>query len=436
MRPLNELSATEAARLIAAGEITSEALVKACLARIAEREPVLKAWSCIDPEHALRQARERDRGPNLGPLHGVPVGVKDVIDTADLPTEMGSPIYQGHRPATDAAVVAAVRAAGGVILGKTVTAEFAGVAPGPTTNPYNPAHTPGGSSSGSGAAVADFLVPLAFGTQTGGSILRPASYCGVMGYKPTYGIVSRTGLKFACESLDTIGVLARSVDDLALLGDVLMNRPPEAGAMPATAPRIGFCRTYLWQKAKPESREAVESAAVRLGNAVVKEIELPAEFSGLTDGREIINNVERMQGMQHEWAHHREQLSTQLQKTIQLGLATPYRHYVDTLLLGERCRAQLPDVFADVDVLLAPAATGEATEGLHWTGDSTFQGLWTFLHVPTISLPTHRGPNGLPVGVQLIAPRYADEKLLQIARWVWQRLGAPREAYGLQSQAA
>jgi Asp-tRNA(Asn)/Glu-tRNA(Gln) amidotransferase A subunit family amidase len=436
MRPLNELSATEAAGLIATGEITSEALVKACVDRIAEREPVLKAWSFIDPEHALRQARERDRAPRRGPLHGVPVGVKDVIDTADLPTEMGSPIYRGHRPATDAAVVAAVRAAGAVILGKTVTAEFAGVAPGPTTNPYNPAHTPGGSSSGSGAAVADVMVPLAFGTQTGGSILRPASYCGVMGYKPSYGIVSRTGLKFACESLDTIGALARSVEDLALLAGVLLNRDWDAGAMPASAPRIGFCRTYLWHKAKPESREAVESAAGRLGNAVVKEIELPAEFAGLTDGREVINNVERMQGMRHEWAHSRDQLSPQLQKTIQLGLETPHQHYIDALALGERCRVQLPNVFADVDVVLAPAATGAATEGLHWTGDSTFQGLWTFLHVPTISLPTHRAPNGLPVGVQLIAPRYADEKLLQIARWVWQRLGAPQAAYGLRSQAA
>lgn len=435
MRALNELSATDAARLIASGEISSEALVQECLARIAEREPVLRAWSWIDPEHALRQARERDREPKLGPLHGVPVGVKDVIDTADLPTEMGSPIYKNHRPLTDAAVVAAVRAAGGIILGKTVTAEFAGVAPGPTTNPYNPAHTPGGSSSGSGAAVADFMVPLAFGTQTGGSILRPASYCGVMGYKPTYGTVSRTGLKFAAESLDTIGVLARSVDDLALLADVLVNRAPEPVAAPS-APRIGVCRTYLWDKAKPESRDALESAAARLGDAVVKDIALPSAFSALTDGREIINNVERARGMGHEWAHSRDQLSPQLAKTIQLGLATPYQQYVDTLRLGERCRAQLPDVFADVDVLLAPAATGEAPQGLNWTGDSTFQGLWTFLHVPTISLPTHRGPNGLPVGVQLIAPRYDDAKLFRIARWVWERLGAPREGYGPQSQAA
>src|SRR4051794_12147365 len=252
---LNELSAVDAAKLLASGEITSEALVMACLARIAEREPSLKAWSFIDPELALRQARACDSGSKHGPLHGIPVAVKDVIDTADMPTGMGSPIYQDYRPVADAAVVAQVRAAGGIVLGKTVTAEFAGVAPGATTNPYNPAHTPGGSSSGSGAAVADFMVPLAFGTQTGGSIQRPASYCGVMGYKPTYGIVSRTGLKFACESLDTIGVLARSVDDLSLLGDVLVNRTSLPGALPAASPRIGFCRTYLWQKAKPESRE-------------------------------------------------------------------------------------------------------------------------------------------------------------------------------------
>jgi amidase len=436
MGRLNELSASEAAQLIAAGEITSEALVEACLARIAEREPVLKAWSFIDPAQALRQARACDSRPKRGPLHGIPVAVKDVIDTADMPTDMGSPIYKNNRPVADAAVVAQVRAAGGIILGKTVTAEFAGVAPGPTVNPYNPAHTPGGSSSGSGAAVADFMVPLAFGTQTGGSIQRPASYCGVMGYKPTYGIVSRTGLKFAAESLDTIGALARSVDDLALLAGVLVNRAPESGAMPAAPPRVGLCRTYLWPKAMPESQIALENAAARLGDAVIREINLPADFSALTEGREIINNYERARSMAHEWRHHREQLSPQLAKTIQLGLETPFQRYADTLRMAESCRALLPAVFADVDVLLAPAATGEAPPGLHWTGDSTFQGLWTLLHVPTISLPTHRGPNGLPVGVQLIAPRYGDKHLFQIARWVWERLGAPREGYGLRSRAA
>jgi Asp-tRNA(Asn)/Glu-tRNA(Gln) amidotransferase A subunit family amidase len=231
-------------------------LVGACLARIEPREPILHAWSSLDPEFALHQARERDKGPVLGPLHGVPVGVKDVIDTADLPTEMGSPIYTGHRPAADAACVALLRAAGAVILGKTVTAEFAGTAPGPTTNPHDPAHTPGGSSNGSAAAVADFMVPVAFGTQTGGSIQRPASYCGIVGHKPTYGAIARTGLEFAAESLDTIGLMARTLDDIAPFTDAWVarhrslgrqRRRASASAAPPCGPRRNVRRKKRWK---------------------------------------------------------------------------------------------------------------------------------------------------------------------------------------------
>src|SRR5712691_6674714 len=235
MTALNGLSATEVARRIAAGEITAEAVVRDCLERIEGREPVIHAWVNFDPGLALRQARELDRGPNRGPLHGVPIGVKDIIDTVDLPTEMGSPIYRGHRAACDAACVALVRAAGAVILGKTVTAEFAGMSPGPTTNPHNPAHTPGGSSSGSAAAVADHMVPVAFGTQTGGSILRPASYCGVVGYKPTFNLINRSGIKFAAESLDTIGVITRTVDDEELITAAVIGKEPARPTM-ETAP--------------------------------------------------------------------------------------------------------------------------------------------------------------------------------------------------------
>src|SRR3954447_3754032 len=222
MGQLNQLSATEIAQGIATKKFSAEAVVRDCLARIQEREPVVHAWATIDPDYALRQARELDRGPSRGALHGVPIGVKDIIDTADLPAEMGSEIYKGNRSFSDAACVAIVRAAGAVILGKTVTAEFAGMSPGLTTNPHNPAHTPGGSSSGSAAAVADFMVPAAFGTQTGGSILRPAAFCGVFGFKPTFGRYNRVGLKIAAESLDTIGTLARSVEDVELLDEVLI----------------------------------------------------------------------------------------------------------------------------------------------------------------------------------------------------------------------
>jgi amidase len=430
MRPddmrLNELSATEAARMIAERAITSERLVRACLDRIEARDPTVKAWAALDPEGALRQAKERDSAPVLGALHGVPIAVKDVLDTHDLTTEMGSPIYAGHQPPADASCVALVRAAGAVVLGKTVTAEFAHMAPGPTTNPHNPRHTPGGSSSGSGAAVADCMVPVAFGTQTGGSVQRPASFCGIVGYKPTFGTVNRAGLKFAAESLDTIGLMARSLDDIALMRAVLVGASPDAAeAAPMTAaPRVGLCRTYLWEKASSETRAAVEGAAARLreAGAPVEEFELPEDFAGLTEARETVNNVERARAMAFEWQHHRERISPQLTRCITAGLQTPHEKYVEALRFAEHCRIQLDMLLAGIDVLVAPTTSGEAPAGLEWTGDPAFQGLWTILHVPTVSLPTHKGPNGLPVGVQLVAPRYRDEALLRAASWVWTAL--------------
>ena len=425
-QPLNELTATEIAAHIGAGEITAEAVARDCLARIAARESTVHAWATVDAELALRQARALDRVPVRGALHGVPIGVKDIIDTADLPTEMGSPIYRGHRAACDAACVALVRAAGAIVLGKTVTAEFAGMTPGPTTNPYNPAHTPGGSSSGSGAAVADFMVPAAFGTQTGGSVLRPAAYCGVIGYKPTFNLFNRAGIKFAAESLDTIGLITRSIDDLALLTAVLTGTQVAHRTMDS-APRVGLCRTPLWDTAQPETMHAVEDAAARLAaaGAQVREVVLPAEFAGLKDAaRETINGYERSKGMAAEWASHRELISERLRRVIQHGLDLPYEDYLAALRLAGDCRARLPVVFEQVDVLLAPCVKGEAPPGLGHTGDPGFQAIWTILHVPTMSLPTHEGPNGLPVGIQLVAPRYADERLFASAKWIWERLGS------------
>jgi Asp-tRNA(Asn)/Glu-tRNA(Gln) amidotransferase A subunit family amidase len=427
-RSLNRLSACEMVRAIADGEATCEAVVRDCLERIDAREKDVQAWASFDPELALRQARELDRSSQRGLLHGVPLGVKDIIDTADLPTEMGSPIYRGHQPTTDAACVALTRAAGAVILGKTVTCEFAGMTPGATTNPHNPAHTPGGSSSGSGAAVADFMVPAAFGTQTGGSVIRPASYCGVFGFKPTFGAFSRKGVYPAAESLDTIGLIARSLDDLELLSAVLELRPPSQPSALDRPPRVGLCRTPLWPTAQPETVAANEDAAARLGHAGarVREIVLPDEFSGLRNAaRETINNYERAAAMGHEWNHHRERISERLRKRIEIGRAMPHAEYVAALQLGERCRARLAEVFAEVDVLLAPCANGEAPRGLTETGDPGFQAIWTILHTPALTLPTHRGPNGLPVGIQLVAARYADRHLFACARWAWQQLGAP-----------
>jgi amidase len=422
---VNELSVTEIAQGIAAQEFTAEAVVRACLDRIAAREAVVHAFASVDPALALAQARALDAGPTRGALHGVPIGIKDVIDTADLPTEMGSPIYQGHRPRYDAACVALLRAAGAIILGKTVTAEFAGMTPGPTANPLNPAHTPGGSSSGSAAAVADLMLPAALGTQTGGSVLRPAAYCGVVGYKPTYNLFNRAGLKFAAESLDTIGLIARTLDDIELITDALIAREPGPSASLDKPPNIGLCRTPLWDTAQPETKEAVEDAAARLvsAGAGVREVVLPTEFAGLkTAARETINNYERSKSMAAEWASDRDRISERLQRCIEGGLAMPYGDYVAALRLGEHCRARLDQVFDGVDILLAPCVNGEAPRGLASTGDPGFQAIWTILHVPALTLPTHRGPNNLPVGIQLVGRRYDDRRLFACARWVWERL--------------
>jgi Asp-tRNA(Asn)/Glu-tRNA(Gln) amidotransferase A subunit family amidase len=427
-RPLNELSAAEIAQKIAAGETTCEAVVRDCVARITARDDVVKAWVNFDQELALSQARALDRGPCRGPLHGVPIGVKDIIDTFDMPTELGSPIYRGHRPPADAACVALLRRAGAVILGKTATCEFAGMAPAETTNPHNCAHTPGGSSSGSAAAVADHMVPAALGTQTGGSVLRPSSYCGIFGYKPTYNSFNKAGVKPAAESIDTIGWLAGSIEDIELLSAVLRMQAPEPPREFGSAPRVGLCRTELWDTVLSESKAAVEGAAAALvkAGATVREIKLPDAFTGLrTVARETINFYERAACMAYEWDHHREKLSPQMRRYVENGQKTSRQDYVAGCRRVEECRALLPCVFAELDILLVPCVQGEAPKGLASTGDGSLQAIWTALHTPTITLPTHRGPNNLPVGIQLAAPRYEDDRLLACARWIWRRIGAP-----------
>ncbi len=426
--PLNELSATEIVQRIAAGKTKCEAVVRDCLARIAARDGVVKAWVNFDPDIARAQARALDRAPIGGPLRGVPIGVKDIIDTFDMPTEMGSPIYRGHRPPADASCVALLRRAGAVILGKTATCEFAGMAPAATANPHDPAHTPGGSSSGSAAAVADFMVPAALGTQTGGSVLRPSSYCGIFGYKPTYNSFNKAGVFPAAESIDTIGWLARSIDDLELLTAVLRMHEPQPPNRLSAAPRIGLCRTEMWDSVQPESQAAVEGAAAALARAgaMVREVKLPDAFTGLREiARETINFYERTACMAYEWDHHRAELSPQMRRYIESGQKISRRDYVAGWRRVEACRASLTAVFEPFDVLLVPCVQGEAPKGLASTGDGSLQAIWTALHTPTMTLPTHRGPNGLPVGIQLVAPRYEDERLFACARWIWERIGSP-----------
>ncbi|MGN6749045.1 MAG: amidase [Xanthobacteraceae bacterium] len=424
----NELGVSEIAAKIAAGETTCEAVMRHCVERIAAREPVVKAWVNFNPELAFAQAHALDREPRRGPLHGVPIGIKDVIDTFDMPTEMGSPIYRGYRPTADAACVALLRRAGAVILGKTATCELAGMAPAATTNPHNAAHTPGGSSSGSAAAVADFMVPAALGTQTGGSVLRPSSFCGVFGYKPTYNTFNKAGLKPAAESIDTIGWIGRSIEDIALLTAVLRLDEPQPLRSLGAAPRIGICRTELWSSAQPESKSAVENAAAALGKAgaTVRDVDLPDAFAGLPAlARGTINYYERAACMAFEWDNHRVALSPQMRRYIENGLKTSRADYVAAWRRIEQARARLPDVFEGLDVLLAPCVPGEAPKGLASTGDPSMQAMWTALHTPTMTLPTHRGPNNLPVGIQLVAQRYDDDRLFACARWIWDRIGAP-----------
>jgi Asp-tRNA(Asn)/Glu-tRNA(Gln) amidotransferase A subunit family amidase len=425
---LNELGAAEIARAVAGGETTSEAVVRACLARIAARDDVVKAFVNFNADHAIAQARALDRGPRRGPLHGVPIGLKDTIDTFDLPTEMGSPIFRGNRPRMDAACVALLRHAGAVILGKTATCEFAGSAPPETTNPHNPAHTPGGSSIGSAAAVADFMVPAALGTQTGGSVLRPSSFCGLFGYKPTYNSFNKGGVWPAADSIDTLGWLGRSIDDIGLLSAALRMEEPKPLRPLGAAPRIGVWRTDLWDTAQNETRTAVEDAAARLSKAgaAVADAALPDAFTGLHHvARSTISFYERAACMAFAWDHHREQLSPQMRRYIENGHKISREDYVAGLRRLDQCRALLAGLFDQYDALLVPCVPGEAPKGLGSTGDPSMQAIWTALHTPSMTLPTHRGPNNLPVGIQLVGQRYDDDRLLACATWIWDKIGAP-----------
>jgi Asp-tRNA(Asn)/Glu-tRNA(Gln) amidotransferase A subunit family amidase len=424
-RPSNTLPASDLVAHIAAGALTCEQVARDCLARVEAREPVVKAFAFIDPDLVLREAKALDACQARGPLHGVPVGVKDVIETADMPTQMGSPIYRGYRTLSDASCVAVLRAAGALVFGKTVTCEFAGPAAGLTTNPHDPERTPGGSSSGSGAAVADYMVPFGFGTQTGGSVQRPSSFCGIVGFKPSFGLINPQGVKPAAESLDTVGLMVRTVEDAELFMRVLTNSEPVAWLGADTPVRIGLCRTYAWDGAEEATRNALEDAARRLEKAgfTVRDVNLPSSSEELPKTREIINDYERARGMAWEWNNHRDAISPALTKAIQNGLAMPRARYIAAIEHVALCRHHAAQLFNGVDVLLTPTVNGEAPLGLKDTGDHRFQSIWTQLRMPAMTLPTHAGPNGMPVGIQLIGPAYGDDKLLAIAQRFFAVLG-------------
>ena len=414
------LTATEAAARIANGDLSSEALVRACLARIEAREPAVAAWSHVDPCLALEQARACDRTAPTGPLHGVPVGIKDIIDTRDQPTTHGSRACSGAIPAEDAACVAALREAGAVILGKTVTTEFANRDPGPTSHPLNRLHTPGGSSSGSAAAVADRMVPLALASQTAGSTIRPAAYCGIHGLKPTFGLLSLAGVGALCERFDTLGLYARDIADLALLRDALLG--VDAAGIPPLAdgpPRIRLCRTPLWDEAQPESQAVVERAAETFAaaGATVEELTLPHEFDGLREVMWEIIRFEMARALLPVWRRSSASLRSTTQRMFRAGHEISLARHVDNVRHVDACGRLMDGVLGGGEIVLTPSAVGEAPLGVENTGPPTFNFLWHVIGMPAVHLPNGHGPTGLPIGVQLVAHRHADDPLLAAAAW-------------------
>ena len=424
MNRFNSLDAVDLARRLARREISAVDLLRDCLERIAEREPAVQAFAHLDPELALEQARRLDRGAVQGALHGLPIGVKDIFNTHDQPTEYGSAVYAGHRPASDAASVALSRRAGAVIIGKTVTTEFATFPPGKTHNPHNSAHTPGGSSSGSAAGVADFMFPLAFGTQTAGSVIRPAAFCGIVGYKPTYGVIPRAGCMIGSDTLDTVGVLARNVPDAAMLVAALTRRSELlVDAAIGSAPRIGICRTHEWTRALPETVAALEGAAKRLSSAGanVSEVTLPASFAGMLDAQRKVMAFEGALNHADELNRAPERIQAKLRELCESGFNVPATEYHAALELARSCRAQLTDVFGDCDVLLAPSAPGEAPDRLS-TGDPVMNSVWTLLHAPCVNVPAGKGPKGLPVGLTVVGRLHDDARTLSCSHWIHRNL--------------
>jgi Asp-tRNA(Asn)/Glu-tRNA(Gln) amidotransferase A subunit family amidase len=417
----NELTALEAAGAIARGSLTSEELVSACLARIDARDSKLHAWAALDRGRVLAEARALDRAPSRSSLHGVPVGIKDVIDTADYVTSYNSPIWAGHRPKADAASVTLLKAAGCVILGKTVTTEFANIAPAQTRNPYDLERSPGGSSSGSATAVADFMVPIALGTQTAGSTIRPASYCGVFAIKPTLGAISRVGVKTLAESLDTVGLFARTPGDLPALLEILSGW--SARSIADRVPRVGIFRTGYWQVLESETAAAIERAVALLKreSADVFDVNLPTIIDELSDEHAVIMGYESARALAWEFGTHADKLSVPLAQRLQAGWKLARSTYDAVIAKATRARAALARVFQDCDFIVTPSSAGAAPV-FGTTGDSKFNRAWTLLGNPCIAVPLGKDANGLPLGMQLVGRHGKDMELLAWAEWLEKRL--------------
>jgi len=441
--PLLALDAVALRDRLAAGAVRASELAEACLAQIAAREPEVRAWAWIDPADVRAQAARLDAhrasGKAIGALHGLPVGIKDIIDTARIPTENGTVIDAGRVPARDAFVVERLRQAGAIIMGKTVSTELAFLEPSKTRNPCNLAHTPGGSSAGSAAAVAAGMVPLAIGTQTGGSVIRPAAFCGVTGFKPTFGAIPRTGVLAQSHSLDTLGVFARSPEDAALIAEALFGHdaadrataPGPAPRLLATAsseppvtPTLAFVRPPQWETADPQTHAAFAELVAALGEQCF-EAALPEPFAQAATLRERVNAAEMAKYYYSYERRGRPQLSAVIAAFIDKGKATPARDYLAALDWPDIYNAALGEIFARCDAIVTPATLGPAPEGFATTGSAIFNGLWTFCGTPAVTVPLLEAANGLPMGVQLVGPRGDDARLLRTARWLIRRFAAP-----------
>ena len=422
---LNILTACEARNRLDRGEITSEQLVRDCLARIEAREPEIDAWAFLDSDLALAQARNRDAEKPRGLLHGIPVAIKDIYDTADMPTEYGTIIHRGHQPTADSEWVAALRAAGAVILGKAKTTAFANPYPTTTRNPHDFSRAPGVSSSGSAAAVADFMVPLATGSQTGGSVIRPASMCGVYGYKTTFGGLPSGGVRHAKPSIDTPGLFASSLDDAALMRAASRGESPATLDLPAEfRPRIGVCRTDQWSRALPETVAmiAMTEEILAEAGALVRDVELPPEVVQALEGFWVILATEDSRAIAAEARDHFDQLNPWSQKIVREVKDYSATQYERAKEAAQRGRVSLDALFAEFDVLITPSGPGEAPQDLTVIQPSDFNIVWTLMYVPCVSLPAFTGPNDMPVGLQVVGRRDADEHMLAVARWIEQRI--------------
>lgn len=438
-RSMHELADMDALTLrdrLASGALTATAVATAALQGIAARDPAIGAWTSVDETVVMAQAgmldAYRQSGRPLGPLHGVPVGIKDIIDTKDLPTGNGNALDHGRRPSDDAVLVARLRAAGALILGKTVTTECAYLAPAQTRNPHDAQRTPGGSSSGSAAAVASGMVPLAVGTQTGGSVIRPASFCGVVGFKPTFGLIPRGGVLRTSRRLDTVGTFGRTLEDAALLADALAGYDrSDPDTVPAAAPRLlesarseppvtpqlAFIRTPAWSSIEPDCAAGFSELTAALGEAC-DEVELPGIFAEGAIAHRRIMLAEMAHNLRHYAARGADQLATETRSAIAEGGEVSAADYLAALDWRETLYAGLEEVFERYDAIITPAAPGEAPIGLDSTGSAAFNVLWSLTGVPAVTLPLLSGANGLPVGVQLVGRRNDDGRLLRTAGWV------------------